>query len=105
MVRAKNAGLAQHDDREVIAYAVAKSLVVVTADRDMSRLAGSDGCQVVHIQGLETTARTRLAAVYTQMVEAIGAGELLFRVQSGTRPRGRRQGRGRSGKTTSRGAA
>jgi predicted nuclease of predicted toxin-antitoxin system len=74
VTRARDAGLAEAVDSDIVEYSLAKALVVVTFDRDLRDTAVRGSCQVLHIAKKEVSARKRLEAYYTDVVGLIGAG-------------------------------
>jgi predicted nuclease of predicted toxin-antitoxin system len=67
--RVRDIGLASADDIDVAAYASAHDLVVVTFDRHFRNSLIRRNCRCLHIEGVERTARNRLAEHYRSIVD------------------------------------
>jgi predicted nuclease of predicted toxin-antitoxin system len=72
--RARDVGLADSDDSELVEYALANELVILTFDPDLRSSSLRGGCQCLHIRPRESTARERLKARYAEVVQLLTTG-------------------------------
>lgn len=74
IIRAREAGIDAEDDQTLIEYALARSLVVVTFDKDLRDKTRRGGCRCLHIRPPERSARERLAVAYDAMIQLLAEG-------------------------------
>ena len=72
IVRPRDAGLEAEDDQTLIEYALSKSLIVVTFDKDLRDKVRRGGCRCLQVRPPERTARNRMAAAYHEIVSLFG---------------------------------
>jgi predicted nuclease of predicted toxin-antitoxin system len=82
MLRARDLGLANAEDADLVEYALYNELIIVTFDPDLRDSSLRGGCQCLHIRPRESTARERLKGCYADVVAALRAGSKLVTIDA-----------------------
>lgn len=82
ILRARDVGLARASDADLVEYALANTLVLVTFDGHLRDSSLRAGCPCVHFRPREITARKRISDCYDETTRLLRAGVRLVTIDS-----------------------